>query len=109
MSNIGITMGDCAGIGPEITLKALREPSIREGNAFTIYGDRSVFEELNTKYRILPQGLDEFRFADLHLIQGPVAYGTVKAEYGKAAGDYIKKAVEDALAGKIDAIVTSPI
>lgn len=109
MVKIGITMGDCAGIGPEITLKALSNESINKDNEFVIYGDRSVYDEFNQKYQILPDGLDRYEFTDLHLINGPIEFGTIKAEYGKAAGDYIKQSIEDALDGKIDAVVTAPI
>ena len=109
MTRIGITMGDCAGIGPEITLKALRDESIKKNNEFIIYGDRKVYEEFNQKHQILSDGLDGYEFVDLDLISGSVEFGVIKAEYGKAAGDYIKKAIEDAIDKKIDAVVTAPI
>lgn len=108
MANIGITMGDCAGIGPEIILKALKN-KIFSKHVFVIYGDRKVFEDVNHRFKIFAGGLDKWRFIDLDAIKKPLEFGVVKAEYGKAAGDYIKKAVQDALAGKIDAIVTAPI
>ncbi len=110
MARIGITMGDAAGIGAEIVLKALRNTEINKGgNEFIIYGDKKVFEDINAKYEITNNNLDKYSFVDLNLLTLPIEYGVIKAEYGKAAGDYIKKAIEDCLENKIDAIVTSPI
>ena len=109
MSKIGITMGDCAGIGPEIILKSLLSGALDSKDEYILYGDRKVFEKINEMFQIAPEGLDAYEFVDLDIIKGPLEFGVVKAEYGKAAGDYIKKAIEDALAKKIDAIVTAPI
>lgn len=107
MVKIGITMGDAAGIGPEIILKALNNNTIDNKAKFIIYGDRKVFEEINKKSQIT--NLDNYNFVDLNLLKVPIKFGVVKAEYGKAAGDYIKIAIKDAMAKKIDAIVTVPI
>lgn len=109
MARIGITMGDCAGIGPEIILKALKKGKFSLKDKFIIYGEYKIFNEVNHRFRIFPNGLRILKFIDLDILDGPCEYGAVKVEYGAAAGEYIKKAVEDALAGKIDAIVTAPI
>lgn len=109
MAKIGITMGDCAGIGPEITLKALSSGTLDTDDDYIIYGDRKVFEYVDKLFNITNRGLETYKFVDLNLIHVPLEFGVIKAEYGKAAGEYIRKAVEDALSRKIDAIVTSPI
>ena len=106
---IGITMGDCAGVGPEIILKALVSNKIGNDHDFIIYGDYEVFKEINEKFKIFSNGIDGIDFVDLNLVKTPVEFGTIKAEYGKAAGEYIKKAIEDALDNKINAVVTAPI
>lgn len=109
MTRIGLTMGDCAGIGPEIILKALREAALRDKAEFIIYGDKKIFEEVNRTFRIISGGLDDYKFVDLNLLQTPVEFGIIRPDYGKAAGDYIKRAVEDSLEKRLDAIVTAPI
>ena len=79
---IGITAGDPAGIGPEITAKAA-------GNA----GVHSICEPL--VYGPVPSD--------------PFERGRVTAAAGRAAYEAIVRAVEDARAGRIDAIATAPI
>ena len=109
MAKIGITMGDCAGIGPEITLKALASKADWGGHEFILYGDRPVYEEIASLAGLDASVLDRVEFVDLGLVHGPVEFGSIRADYGKAAGDYIEAATLDALAGKVGAIVTAPI
>ena len=118
---IGLTMGDPAGIGSEITAKVLSQDRLNElcvpvviGDAkvarqgFEIIGVEPAFEVLhdlegllepgtNYVYDLDNIGLDDYRF------------GQISGEAGRAAGESIEKAIELALAGKIDAIVTNPI
>jgi 4-hydroxythreonine-4-phosphate dehydrogenase len=108
MKKIAITMGDPAGIGPEITLKALVMMNDSSEFQYIIYGDKRVYEELNDRYKYF-NSLDVLNFNSLDIIKESIQYGTIKAEYGKVAGDYIKLAIEDAIAKKVDAVVTCPI
>jgi 4-hydroxythreonine-4-phosphate dehydrogenase len=78
---IGITVGDPAGIGPEIARKAAADPRVVDVCQPVLYGP------------------DEDGFAR----------GRVSAEAGRAAYDAIVSAVEDARAGKLAAIATAPI
>jgi 4-hydroxythreonine-4-phosphate dehydrogenase len=80
---IAITIGDPAGIGPEICEKALAKPEIKSLAHYIVIGDR----------RIIPSRL----------------VGQVSATAGKASVEYVEKAIELALHGKVDAIVTCPI
>jgi 4-hydroxythreonine-4-phosphate dehydrogenase len=82
---IGITAGDPAGIGPEIARKAAADSRVTEVCDVTIYGVASE--------------ADEARFER----------GRVSAAAGRAAYDAIVQAVEDARAGRIDAVATAPI
>lgn len=109
MARIGITMGDCAGIGPEIILKALKNEELKTGDEFIIYGEKKIFQRINDVFKIFPEGIDSLKFVDLNCIARPLEFGIIAPEYGRAAGDYIKEAVTDALAQKIDAITTGPI
>lgn len=107
MKNIAITMGDPAGVGPEIILKTLKNQQF-DDVSFTIYGDKNVFEDMNSRYHYF-NDLEHLVFKSGEVIEVPITHGVVKAEYGKAAGDCIKLAIEDALAKKVDAVVTAPI
>ena len=82
---IGITVGDPAGIGPEIARKAHDDPRIKEICETVLYGPHSDGE------------LSAFE------------RGRVTAAAGRAAYEAIVRAVEDARAGGIDAIATAPI
>ena len=82
---IAITVGDPAGIGPEIAVKAARDPRVVVSCRPIIYGPHSS--------------------ADL----APFAAGRVDGAAGTAAHDAIVAAVVDALAGRVDAVATAPI
>jgi 4-hydroxythreonine-4-phosphate dehydrogenase len=82
---IGITVGDPAGIGPEISIKAAADPKVLDLCEPVLYGPH-----------------------DAKALQ-PFTPGQVSAEAGRAAYDAIVMAVEHARAGRIDAIATAPI
>jgi 4-hydroxythreonine-4-phosphate dehydrogenase len=82
---IAITVGDPAGIGPEIAVKAAADPRVLEVCEPRLYGPHSE--------------------ADL----APFQRGQVSAEAGRAAYDAIVTAVGAAREGTIDAIATAPI
>jgi len=82
---IGITVGDPAGIGPEISIKAAADPKVLDLCEPVLYGPHD------------PKALQ------------PFTPGQVSAEAGRAAYDAIVMAVEHARAGRIDAIATAPI
>lgn len=119
---ISITMGDPAGIGAEIIAKVLNNPRVySQCNPFVI-GDQEVMLD-GVKISNLDLGINAIadvqaaRFQpgiidvyDLHNIDRTMfMYGKVNKECGKAAGQYIEKAVEIALKKEVDAIVTAPI
>ena len=82
---IGITVGDPAGIGPEISRKAVKDRDVAAICETVLYGPHDE------------QDLGKF------------TVGRVSPEAGKAAYDAIVQAVKDAGAGQIAAIVTAPI
>jgi 4-hydroxythreonine-4-phosphate dehydrogenase len=108
MIKLGITLGDPAGIGPEITLKALEHINL-DLYDITLYGDLKVYEQIRSSINVSREIFNKIYIRDLNKIQGNIEYGVIKQEYGKAAGDYIELAIKDAIDGKIDAVVTSPI
>jgi len=118
---IGITMGDPAGIGPEVVLKAVAEEEVRAVCQPIIIGDAQLLAhnartlDLQCGYEIvrrderLPDQGDEPLIFDLDNIQGHIQPGIESGAAGKAAAGYIEAAVELCAAGDIDAIATAPI
>ena len=118
---VGITMGDPAGIGPEVVLKAVAEPEVVAVCQPVIIGDAQLLAhtartlDLQSGYQIvrrdeaLPPPDAEPIIFHLNNIQGNIESGKESAVAGKAAGEYIEAAVELCAAGSIAAIATAPI
>jgi len=118
---IGITMGDPAGVGPEVVMKALASAQTHALCRPLVIGDATQLERagrlLNLKLAIhsikKPENA-EFRSGavdciDLALVPEDIAFGKVSAVAGEAAYRYIERSVELALNRSIDAICTAPI
>ena len=98
MKPIAITLGDPAGIGPEVVLKALdgvREP-------VWLFGSRRYTEKAG---RIPPT----LRFCDVTTPPGELRFGEVSADYGRIALASIDAAVSAIERGECSALVTAPI
>lgn len=118
---IGITMGDAAGIGPEIILKALQEKTVYQKLKPLVIGDISILKrdakklKMNVNFNVVKkpeEGLytyGEIDCIDLRMITTDIPYGEVNGLAGNAAFYYIKKAVELANESKIDGICTAPL
>lgn len=119
-----IPMGDPAGIGPEIVIKALASPQIAGQANCLVIGDKGIMA-LAMKYPNIPQmelrvvaGPEEIDpgttntlyLMDLHNIDlASFRVGEVSAACGQAAFEYIKTSIELAMAGRGDAVATPPI
>lgn len=107
---LAISMGDPAGVGPEIVLKALSDPATRGLAEWTIVGDKSALESTARSTSIAPALLDDLNVKDPHLLDGVTLIpGELRAEYGHAAMHYVRIATELCLAGTVDGIVTAPL
>jgi 4-phospho-D-threonate 3-dehydrogenase / 4-phospho-D-erythronate 3-dehydrogenase len=118
---IGITMGDAAGVGPEVVMKALARADAYAVCRPLVIGDRRPLERakalLKLDLGIVPvQDPKNAAFkrgtvdlVDLALLSSDIPYGRVSAAAGEAAYRYIERAVRLALEGSIDAICTAPI
>lgn len=118
---IGITMGDAAGIGPEIVLKSLLAEEIFERCRPVIIGDARVLREtaletgLALDFAIVERGgeipADRGRpvIYDLKNIDRPIVAGEESAASGRASAEYIEEAVKLWRERKIDAVATAPI
>jgi len=119
---IGITMGDPAGVGPEITAKALATPSVTMSCRPVVIGDRSVMEATLSLLRsplrlhvVAKPGEAPFESGTLECLDlgnvdaASLPRGQVSAEAGRAAYAYIETAVRLCQAGEIDGMVTAPV
>ncbi|MEO6333889.1 MAG: 4-hydroxythreonine-4-phosphate dehydrogenase PdxA [Pyrinomonadaceae bacterium] len=107
LPRIGITVGDVAGIGPEIVLKALSEKITSHAFKPVIICDARF---LRSQAELLGLPLEgDLEIIDLDNLSVEIRPGEESAETGKASGEYIEKAVELWRAGEIDAIATAPI
>jgi 4-phospho-D-threonate 3-dehydrogenase / 4-phospho-D-erythronate 3-dehydrogenase len=120
---LAISMGDPAGIGPEVTLKALAEPDLYSWCRPLIIGDGRIlaraaslcgadaprFEPLDDpasgSYTPGRLPLLDLQNADPELCP----LGQVSAPSGRAAVEYVLRGVELALAKQVDALVTAPL
>lgn len=119
---IAIPMGDPAGVGPEIVVKALINKDVKERARCVVVGDKNVLEKaicitksnLNINLINEPEEGD-FNNSVLNLIDlknvdmEKFEFGKVSGMCGKAAFEYIKKSVELANSNKVDAVATTPI
>ena len=118
---IALTMGDAAGIGPEIIMKALASPTVRAFCNPLVIGDgerlrragKLVGSQLEVMSRSDPAAA---RFApgsvdciDLRLIPADLEFGKTSAIAGEAAYRYIERAVRIVEAGQAQAICTAPL
>jgi 4-hydroxythreonine-4-phosphate dehydrogenase len=109
-------MGDAAGIGPEIVLKALEDKSLKAACRCVIIGDASFLRkaavELGSTFDLVPFGeitensVEVFDLANLPL---EFEIGVDSAVTGKASAENIEAAINLWKDGKIDAIATAPI
>ncbi len=104
---IGITMGDPAGVGPEIAIKAVAEMDLAERARTRIYGNLATLEKARVA---VGAALDLAGLVvDLPIEGGPLPWGKLDPRGGDAAFRFIETAVRDAEAGVIGCIVTAPI
>ncbi|AWU99227.1 4-hydroxythreonine-4-phosphate dehydrogenase PdxA [Burkholderia sp. JP2-270] len=108
---IAITTGEPAGVGPELTVQALRDAAQRWPDAhFTVLGDAALLDA-----RAAAVGADPATLAGgqvsvaHHALAAPVQAGKLDAANGRYVLDLLDAAIDGALAGRYDAIVTAPL
>lgn len=109
---IAVSMGDPAGIGAEIIVKALNNPQTQDEAHYLITADRSVLEQACRICGITPAILDQsfVEIIDLHNCpSNSFELGKVSKNCGRAAYEYIEKAVSLTLEGRAKALCTAPI
>lgn len=116
---IAVTMGDPAGIGPEIVLKALASPlhGIADGRPgaptsgldprdFVVYGDPDLMAGRAHALGLNPESL---RMLACSHVPADLPLGRVDSRAGDAAYQAVHRATLDALAGRVRAVVTAPL
>ena len=119
---ISITMGDPAGIGAEIVVKALGNEEIYKKSKPIVIGSKYVIDDAlkfipsNLKLNVIKNTEEikgEFGIIDLidldNIKLDEFNYGKVSAKAGQASLEYIYKGIDLAMEGLVDAVVTGPI
>jgi len=118
---VGITMGDPAGVGPEVVMKALARADAYALCRPLVIGDAKQLARANglLKSNLVIHSIKtpaEAKFArgtveciDIGDVPQDIPYGKVSAAAGEAAYRYIERAVQLAMEKRIDAVCTAPI
>jgi len=117
---IGITIGDVNGVGPEVIIKALSHPKMTDYFTPIIYGSskalayhKNIVKEANFPFvsinGVANAGHNKINVVNCWTEETNITLGEPTKDSGKYAMLALEKAVEDAKAGLIDAIVTAPI
>jgi 4-phospho-D-threonate 3-dehydrogenase / 4-phospho-D-erythronate 3-dehydrogenase len=118
---LGITMGDAAGVGPEIIVMALSDRQTYEICRPLVIGDKGIMERAikiigsTLSVRVIANATDAVSqrgvidILDLGNLPPDLPFAIVDRRAGKAAFEYIEKAVRFAMEGEISAIVTAPL
>ena len=103
---IAITVGDVAGIGPEISLRAVNELCDHSAADFVLYGPRTILTRIADVLGLnIPCEIQDIGNVSLNDFQP----GQTNATTGLASYQAVEYAIGHALHGKIDAMVTGPI
>ena len=116
---IGITIGDAAGIGPEISLKAVTDDDVRKPCIPVLIGDLAFLKKTSAELKLdielvslsdsVGSNGRNIQVFDTANLPENIRIGHDDAVTGKASAEFINAAVELCTDGKIDAISTAPI
>ncbi|HUG10334.1 MAG TPA: 4-hydroxythreonine-4-phosphate dehydrogenase PdxA [Opitutaceae bacterium] len=124
LPRIAVTMGDPAGVGPEICLRLLANPEISRGCVPVIFGDAGVLRRVaetidvpltapviqKNEWSGVCRNLSAPSVLDLKCIEADtVTPGKVSAACGDAAFRYVIASIEAGLKGEVDAVSTAPL
>jgi len=116
-------MGDPAGVGPELCLKALSDPRVTEACRPVVVGNAEVLGDVSRRLGI-PFSAETVHYddvdssfapsgpalVDMHIISlADVTPGRPSAACGHVAYDYVAYAIERTMAGGFDALTTAPV
>ncbi|MGY8687472.1 MAG: PdxA family dehydrogenase, partial [Verrucomicrobiales bacterium] len=105
---IALTMGDPAGVGPEICLRALADSPLLQECQLRVFGSQEILQRAAESTGLTYHQDD--RLIDIPNVNiSAVVAGTVTAATGAASYAYIQAAIDAALAKDVAAVVTAPI
>ncbi|MFC6872415.1 4-hydroxythreonine-4-phosphate dehydrogenase PdxA [Halobellus marinus] len=116
---IALTMGDPAGIGPEVTLKAVATDRVHEAAKVVVLGD---YDHLTGLADRLDIDVDLRRVDSIDAVTAgrPVdvidfdnvtdfEYGDLRAENGRVSLEYVERSIDLAISGEVDGLCNAPI
>jgi 4-hydroxythreonine-4-phosphate dehydrogenase len=108
LPRLAITMGDPAGIGPELCLRLLTSDRVLKCCLPQIFGDWGVLVRVA---QVLGWPTPDAKLVKDHaaIDAGSIRPGRITADCGRAAYTYVTSAIDAALAGQVDAIATGPL
>ncbi len=118
MKKIAVTMGDPAGVGPEVCLRLLADAELARICTPVVFGDAAVLRACAEKTGLLfaapvvspGQQISAPSVLDLSAISlREFTPGTINAATGRAAFTYVNRAIDAALAGQVAAVTTGPL
>jgi 4-hydroxythreonine-4-phosphate dehydrogenase len=107
---IAVTIGDPAGVGPEVTLKALSQASVQALASWLVVGDRAALDKAGASCGI-DVGSLPITIRDPRIIASPgeICFGRLSANCGRAAAEYVRAATALCMGREADAMVTAPL
>ena len=103
---IALTVGDAAGVGPELALRVAADPWVRRRCRPVVYGPAKVLRCIAQRLSLaVPNAIVDGGNLDAD----GVIPGQFSAATGRASFTAVTTAIDDALAGRVDAVVTGPI
>lgn len=119
---IALTMGDPAGVGPELCVRALNDTTLSNEVTLVVIGDTEVLKAAAVKtdqsFSAPTMDVPDWSGASFQqpsvvnvgsITMGDFKPGTINARTGKAGYDYVNTAIDAALAGAVSAISTTPL
>jgi 4-hydroxythreonine-4-phosphate dehydrogenase len=121
---IAVTMGDPAGVGPEVCLHLLADEAIVQECIPVVFGDAAILSRVAEatklplrapvlsleQWQTEARRVDQPAILDLHAIDSDsVQPGRISAATGRAGFTYVDRAIDAALAGQVAAVSTAPL
>lgn len=121
-TRVAVTLGDANGIGPEVVLKSLHDPSlvpsmtpvlIGSAHVLRVHADALGFSDLDI--HVVDEVPEEVPHGDVAVLdvaeedEPPVSFGAVTPEAGRLAMRAVERAVDECVKGTVDAMATAPI
>jgi len=113
-SRLALTMGDPAGIGPELCLTVSAMPVVRKAADIVLVGTESLLRKAARELHLpiaweQDAGDERVGLVDVGSPTQDIPWGQVSPDAGRLSAEYLDRAITMALAGEVDGIVTAPI